>query len=60
MNVAGAYDGTCNGGRDTAARLMVDALVRVDDAVAAGATAAELPAMGALASAAELTGTRAG
>ena len=39
---------------------MVDALVRADDPVAAEATATELRARGALASAAELSGTRAG
>jgi len=63
-SIAGARAATgalaAYGERCTAARLMVDALVRVDDAVAAEVTAAELHAMGARASAAELTGTRAG
>ena len=44
----------------TAGRLMVDALLRIDDADMAAATVARLEAMGALASAAELTGSRAG
>jgi hypothetical protein len=44
----------------TAARLEVDALVRMPDAQAAAATAARLERMGALASAAELSGIRAG
>jgi hypothetical protein len=42
----------------TAARLMADALLRHDDPAAAEATAARLQAMGALGSAAELSGTR--
>lgn len=46
------------GERYTAARLMVDALVRMPDAELAAATAAKLRAMGALASAAELSGSR--
>ena len=44
----------------TAARLMVDALIRMPDPAVAEATAARLRAMGALASAAELSGSRAG
>jgi hypothetical protein len=44
----------------TAARLEVDALVRMPDVAAAAATAARLERMGALASAAELSGSRAG
>jgi tetratricopeptide (TPR) repeat protein len=48
------------GERYTAARLMVDALLRMPDAELAGATAARLRAMGALASAAELSGSRVG
>ena len=48
------------GERYTAARLMVDALIRIPDPAAAEATAARLRAMGALASAAELSGTRVG
>jgi DNA-binding SARP family transcriptional activator/tetratricopeptide (TPR) repeat protein len=48
------------GERYTAARLMVDALVRLPDPAAAEATAARLRAMGALASAAELSGSRVG
>ncbi|HWM09057.1 MAG TPA: BTAD domain-containing putative transcriptional regulator [Solirubrobacteraceae bacterium] len=47
------------GERYTAARLMVDALLRLGDDAATEATAARLSAMGALASAAELSGTRA-
>jgi hypothetical protein len=43
------------GERYTAARLMADALLRLDDPAAAEATAAELRAMGALASAAGLS-----
>ena len=39
---------------------MVDALVRMPDPAAAEDTAARLRAMGALASAAELSGSRAG
>ncbi len=48
------------GERYTAARLMVDALIRMPDPSAAETTAARLRAMGALASAAELSGSRAG
>jgi hypothetical protein len=48
------------GERYTAARLMVDALVRLPDPATAEATAARLRAMGALASAAELSGSRVG
>ena len=48
------------GERYTAARLMVDALIRMPDPAVAEATAARLRAMGALASAAELSGSRAG
>ena len=44
----------------TAGRLMVDALVRLDDRDMAAATAARLEAMGARASAAELSGSRGG
>jgi DNA-binding SARP family transcriptional activator/tetratricopeptide (TPR) repeat protein len=44
----------------TAARLMVDALIRIPDPAAAEATATRLRAMGALASAAELSGSRVG
>jgi hypothetical protein len=50
---------TAYGERYTAARLMVDALLRVGDDSVAEATAARLQDMGALASAAELSGTRA-
>jgi DNA-binding SARP family transcriptional activator/tetratricopeptide (TPR) repeat protein len=48
------------GERYTAARLEADALVRMPDAGAAAATAARLEEMGALASAAELSGIRGG
>ena len=48
------------GERYTAARLMVDALILIPDPAIAEATAARLRAMGALASAAELSGSRAG
>jgi DNA-binding SARP family transcriptional activator/tetratricopeptide (TPR) repeat protein len=48
------------GERYTAARLLVDALTRLPDATVAEATAARLRAMGALASAAELSGSRVG
>ena len=48
------------GERYTAARLLVDALTRLPDAAVAEATAARLRAMGALASAAELSGSRVG
>jgi tetratricopeptide (TPR) repeat protein len=48
------------GERYTAARLLADALVRIPDPAAAEATAARLRAMGALASAAELSGSRVG
>lgn len=44
----------------TAARLMADALLRLPDAELAAATAARLGAMGALASAAQLSGSRVG
>jgi hypothetical protein len=48
------------GERYTAARLMVDALVRMPDAALAADVAARLRAMGAHASAAELSGSRVG
>jgi tetratricopeptide (TPR) repeat protein len=48
------------GERYTAARLMVDALVRLPDPATAEATAARLREMSALASAAELSGSRVG
>ena len=48
------------GERYTAARLLADALVRIPDPAAAEATAARLRAMGALASAAEITGSPVG
>jgi hypothetical protein len=48
------------GERYTAARLMVDALLRIPDPGAAEATAVRLRAMGALASAAELSGSPVG
>jgi DNA-binding SARP family transcriptional activator/tetratricopeptide (TPR) repeat protein len=48
------------GERYTAARLLADALVRLPDPEVAEATAARLRAMGALATAAELSGSRVG
>jgi DNA-binding SARP family transcriptional activator/tetratricopeptide (TPR) repeat protein len=48
------------GERYTAARLMADALLRIPDPAAAEATAARLRAMGALATAAELSGSPVG
>lgn len=58
LAATGALD--AYGERYTAARLMVDALMRLPDPAVAEATAARLRAMGALASAAELSGSRVG
>jgi hypothetical protein len=58
LNATAALD--AYGEHYTGARLAADALVRMPDAYAAAETAARLERMGALASAAELTGIRGG